>query len=174
MHAKKRLASAMRNLLREHAFKDITLDMLFAESDVSKSTFYRCFKDKEDLLRLCYGEDMERMFAEIVPLRWADLLAHIIDDVNENRRYYRNLFQAGNFMRDFILEHCVNSIEREYKKRAGAAHVSEDTRAIITFYSAGCVSILNEWTANSTQQPAYSIRQALLDAMPSALGRYLL
>ncbi|HAZ05014.1 MAG TPA: TetR/AcrR family transcriptional regulator, partial [Acetobacterium sp.] len=50
MNTKKIIADSMFSLLKTKSFNKITVDKILSESGVSRSTFYRYFSDKYELM----------------------------------------------------------------------------------------------------------------------------
>jgi AcrR family transcriptional regulator len=61
---RKWLQGALRNLLQEKSFEDITVQEIADEADTARITFYRHYKDKSELLM----DFLNRVYEEIKPL----------------------------------------------------------------------------------------------------------
>ena len=93
------LMKALLDLLAEIPFEKISLTDICRVSMVSRSTFYRYFEDKYDLLHYCVKMYIESLrpvedliyFKNIDSLRV--FLKYLIDQVNENLSQYRNIYQ---------------------------------------------------------------------------------
>ena len=48
------ILNAFNRLITEHDFQKISVDMIISEAQVSRSTFYRYFKDKYDVMNSNY------------------------------------------------------------------------------------------------------------------------
>ena len=95
------LMKALLDLLAEMPFEKISLTDICRVSMVSRSTFYRYFEDKYDLLHYCVKMYIEGLrpvedliyFKNINSLRL--FLKYLISQVDENITLYRKIYQAN-------------------------------------------------------------------------------
>lgn len=95
------LMKALLDLLAEIPFEKISLTDICRVSMVSRSTFYRYFEDKYDLLHYCVKMYIEglRPVEDLIYFKNIDslrvFLKYLIDQVNENLSQYRNIYQTN-------------------------------------------------------------------------------
>ena len=95
------LMKALLDLLAEIPFEKISLTDICRVSMVSRSTFYRYFEDKYDLLHYCVKMYIEglRLVGDLIYFKNIDslrvFLKYLIDQVNENLSQYRNIYQTN-------------------------------------------------------------------------------
>ena len=95
------LMKALLDLLAEMPFEKISLTDICRVSMVSRSTFYRYFEDKYDLLHYCVKMYIEglRPVGDLIYFKNIDslrvFLKYLIDQVNENLSQYRNIYQTN-------------------------------------------------------------------------------
>ena len=95
------LMKALLDLLAEIPFEKISLTDICRVSMVSRSTFYRYFEDKYDLLHYCVKMYIEglRPVGDLIYFKNIDslrvFLKYLIDQVNENLSQYRNIYQTN-------------------------------------------------------------------------------
>ena len=95
------LMKALLDLLAEMPFEKISLTDICRLSMVSRSTFYRYFEDKYDLLHYCVKMYIEGLrpvedlvyFKNIDSLR--QFLKHLIAQAGENITLYRRIYQTN-------------------------------------------------------------------------------
>ena len=95
------LMKALLDLLAEIPFEKISLTDICRVSMVSRSTFYRYFEDKYDLLHYFVKMYIEglRPVEDLIYFKNIDslrvFLKYLIDQVNENLSQYRNIYQTN-------------------------------------------------------------------------------
>ena len=95
------LQQAFFKLLTEKPFEKITLKELCDTAMIPRSTFYRYFEDKYDLLHYCVKMYIEglRPVEDLIYFKNIDslrvFLKYLIDQVNENLSQYRNIYQTN-------------------------------------------------------------------------------
>ena len=95
------LMTALLDLLAEMPFEKISLTDLCRVSMISRSTFYRYFEDKYDLLHYCVNMYIEglRPVEDLIHFKSIDslrqFLEYLIAQVNENITLYRRIYQTN-------------------------------------------------------------------------------
>ena len=95
------LMKALLDLLAEMPFEKISLTDLCRVSMISRSTFYRYFEDKYDLLHYCVNMYIEglRPVEDLIYFKSTDslrqFLEYLIAQVDENITLYRRIYQTN-------------------------------------------------------------------------------
>jgi AcrR family transcriptional regulator len=146
-----RLGDAMMGLLVEKPFDDITVQDVLDRAQVSRSTFYTHYRDKNDLF-LSDAEDFFEMMAmalaragdksdRVAPVR--ELFAHVA----EVRPFYNALIASGRSQ--VLLElgqgHFARGIEQRFKKMPRARTIRSHRRSAIAHGLAGSLFSLLAW-----------------------------
>jgi AcrR family transcriptional regulator len=108
------LLETAKTLFFRHGIRRVTIEEICAESKVSKVTFYKYFKDKNDLIRVIREELTQIDFARLdeinaLPLSYPEKV--------ESMTAWRMQFFAsmqGDFIKEII---DINSVSEEIKKR---------------------------------------------------------
>jgi TetR/AcrR family transcriptional regulator len=74
---RRRILGAAVDLFRQQGSRGISISQLCAAADVSRPTFYKCFKDKEDLI---YGLYAEAVHQPVDDIMLAGLASHSLDE----------------------------------------------------------------------------------------------
>ena len=95
------LRAALFAQLSKRPFEQITLTDICSTALVSRSTFYRYFEDKYDLLRYCLQSLLEEsgLSDEVIYFRNMENIRRFLDvllqNLNENTVMYQKIFQAN-------------------------------------------------------------------------------
>jgi AcrR family transcriptional regulator len=146
-----RLGDAMMALLVEKAFDDITVQDVLDRAQVSRSTFYTHYRDKNDLFLSDADEFFEKMATalssfgdkseRVAPVQ--ELFAHIC----EMRPFYNALVQSGRVhdVMELGQEHFARGIEQRFNEMPQARAIPRDRRGAIAHGLAGSLFSLLIW-----------------------------
>ena len=173
------LQSALFQLLTEMPFEKITLTRLCARSMVPRSTFYRYFEDKYDLLRYCLRRFFEesRLDEDVIYLKNQESTQAFIAKV---------IAVAGGGKRELLSKRLSPELEqlmesrRIYRRQSGAPElpITENDGAFTVGVAAPVVSegdlmgcILFAQPKNSP--PATEVEYKLAETVAGFLGRQM-
>ena len=91
MDAKKLFLNSMVELMKEYSFEEITVARILEKSTLSRSTFYRNFRDKYDLLNYYYKSGVVGIFENEHYDSWEQYLRAIYSLMLDNYAYYKRL-----------------------------------------------------------------------------------
>src|SRR5947209_8333523 len=150
-HTRDRLGDAMMALLVEKPFAEITVQDVLDRAQVSRSTFYTHYRDKNDLF-LSDAEEFFEMMAtslsrlgdksdRVAPVQ--ELFAHI----REVRPFYNALIASGRSQD--LLElgqgHFARGIEQRFNEMPRARPIRSRRRSAIAHVLAGSLFSLLAW-----------------------------
>ncbi|GIC75007.1 hypothetical protein LFLT20_20110 [Limosilactobacillus fermentum] len=84
---------ALMNLLLTTSFERITVDQICDEALLHRSSFYRYFHDKYDLLEQALGAWVERIVDQTATED--DLIEALVSQIEANRAMFSNLANGG-------------------------------------------------------------------------------
>ena len=155
-----RLGDALVELLVEKSFDDITVHDVLERADVSRSTFYTHYRDKNNLFLSDAEEFFEAMASalsrlgdkseRVAPVQ--ELFSHI----TEVRPFYDALVESGR-MHDVMelgQEHFARGIEVRLNEIPRASTVPCDSRAAIARALAGSLFSLLAWWVQHGMTPS--------------------
>lgn len=91
------ISNTLLKLLEKNAFDDITISTIIDESHISRSTFYRHFKHKEDVLTYLYYQRFDSLFFDKnTRLSYYQLASQSIQYANQHRKLLLNMIYDKN------------------------------------------------------------------------------
>lgn len=103
---KREIGNSLHNILEHTALEKITIDQICQEAQIHRSTFYRYFKDKYDLLEFVFNE----MF--IARIDYDNVVESIIRLISSEKEIFRNVFN-NNSNGDYYLFGVILKIVSE-------------------------------------------------------------
>jgi AcrR family transcriptional regulator len=173
--ARRLLIESIHNLLREHTAEQITIDRILCEAGVSRTSFYRQFKDKYDLINCFYIQEIEGVLRQIDGLHWRDLMRAGLSMIEKDKEFFRNAFRSAgqNSFPEIFYLHSAHLCRERYKRVAKKPACPSDIDALIRLYCHGCVETTRMFANCEISVPAGQLAGILYDAMPEKLQRYL-
>lgn len=91
MNTKRVLADSLKRLLSERALGDITVQDIADASDLSRSTFYKHFEDKYDLVGWMLPSDrLFELASSVESSTYEEVMVEVLDLIGEWRTVYAN------------------------------------------------------------------------------------
>ncbi|HWF89055.1 MAG TPA: TetR/AcrR family transcriptional regulator [Pyrinomonadaceae bacterium] len=154
------LGDALVALMQEKAFETITVQEVLDRAQVSRSTFYSHYSDKDDLLMSdaeeffesistalsAHGDKSERVF----PVQ--EFFTHLADV----QPFYKALVKSGRFQENMELArgHFARGIERRLAELPRGQSIPANERSAIAFTHAGALlSLLTWWLDRGMREP---------------------
>lgn len=172
MSWKNLLLASFSELLENYSMEEITVKKILEHSGASRSTFYRNFRDKYDLMNQHYLYFFEKAANEHQDKTWEEAVLAIMTYLYEHRRYYLNAFQTEgqNCCYDYLYHDNVKRIINRLARVNGITTLSTYELAAVYFYSAGKLQVIKRWIKGELQATPEEITQILLDIMPKFLN----
>lgn len=170
-YTKQRIFDAFNELLNHTPFEKITVEMIIYQSGVSKSTFYRHFHDKYDVLNFNSMALAERLIGQRVCRNWKEFLLNMFIGISEDSRYYRRAFRSSgqNAHSGFLYTYSFGIVEKCYLTTTAQTELSIRDRYSISHYCHGCVGILQEWLYDMDVLTPEEMAEIFYEAMPQYL-----
>ena len=154
------LLRALRELLCEKSFNEISVAELCERAEVRRATFYKHFGDKGELLAYMiqqlqkgYGDRMDKSTVELDDGAYlTEVLKNFLDFMDENRQMARTVLNSS--ARQIVLDILNEQIERDLRlhfralqQRGAALRATPDMLAVLC--SGAAVNCAQWWIANS-------------------------
>ena len=164
-------AKAMGELVEKEPLESITVNDIVEKASASRTTFYRYFKDKNDLLAYVYTKMASDLIehAERTHLSNYGLALDIIKYIQSRPGFFKKAF-ADSGQNSFFDTYCDYTYEvwlRRINKKYECAPpvLSLMARA----YTYGTCAVVREWVLGGYKLPTETVARALDDACPQAL-----
>lgn len=170
--SKEKFVKALLVILEQYDFKEITITQLAQEAGLSRKTFYRLFKSKEELLNFFFEKLYEECFMEIKARQlqhYWDVVQCYFDFCEERKELFsllkRNhllaLLFEGSYQYSFKVFAYVRS---EYT----AKEYSSLLPYLLAYSIGGMYSMLLKWVENDMDIPSSLLIEQLKNGLMSA------
>lgn len=174
--AKQRFVAAMTDLMNVKPLDKITVTEIVEKSGMTRQTFYRCFKDKYDLVNWHFERLAEKSFLQMgVSLTLREGLEKKFQFIKEEQVFFAAAFQSEDYnclvAYDYqcILRFYQNIIEKKTKKP-----LSADILFLLEMYCRGSIDMTAQWAKRNMDLPPVKMADLLIQALPLPLEELLL
>lgn len=136
----------LEELLLEKDLEDITTTEIVERSGLSRSTFYRCFKDKYELANWSFHMLLDQLDKEISSTDKAEKMhVEIVRYIGENRIIFKKLmnYDKQNSFRDYYINSTFASAKRSDKNKNYKEYMKE--HYMILYHANGILEVLADW-----------------------------
>ena len=139
---KKALAAALKQLMEETSFAEVSVSDICTACDMNRKSFYYHFKDKYDLVNWIFDTEC---LAAVQPVSepWG-LLERVCCYFYENRGFYRKVFKIEG--QNSFMEHFQELLLSALQKQDGKLSEDPELQAFcIHFYVDAMICALMRW-----------------------------
>lgn len=157
-------ASLLDLLENNKSFNSITIQDITDNCEISRRTFYNCFKDKYDIITQFYEDSSQIQVLEDTHDLYAYLLASCMDKAT-NKSIWKKILKDQTCFK--YLEPVYYNIQCRYIER----HIPLSTyeKALLNFYSTGLFRTQTDWIQSGCQIATEQIATILLNTVPSEI-----
>jgi len=177
--AREILAESFRELAESKPVDKITVPDIIENCGYSKTTFYRLFRDKYDLMAWDYAQRLQAIVGqtEREDYEWKQILWDVAFLYNEEKDYLRNLLlhthgyeTFSRQMKQLNIEGCTRSV----LVATGLKELDIRTEMYVRTYCQGTVDLSCDWILGKVQMTPEELAAVFEDCLPLPLRKYLL
>ena len=155
-------------------FHKISVEMIMQEAKVSRSTFYRYFKDKYDVMNANYKMALDYYIDPARSKNYRDLCYHLFDFGQRHLKIFRRALESTGFnsLSNFIYEYSYETALKITRlNRAGAGFTPVEELQVDVFCNGICAVYRNMICQRYKIDPS-AAADALYEMMPESLKHY--
>ena len=177
LNSKKKVTNTLLVLLKKQHLEDITVLELCEKADINRTTFYKYYKDVDDLVLKIENSlinDLKQHIPEIKRNYLISFTGKILDTIYARKETYTRLLGENGdhtFLRR-ILHLVYNESIDEWQKLLKKAS-AEDLEKIYSFIVNGSVGIIRNWIKNNCQEDPANIAIFINKICMSGLSSFI-
>ena len=177
--AKEILAESFRELAGSKPVDKITVPNIIENCGYSKTTFYRLFKDKYDLMAWDYAQRLQAIVSqtEKADYEWKQILWDVALLYNEQKDYLRNLLLHTSGYESFsrhMKQLHIESLTKCVLDASGLKKLDVKTEMYVRTYCQGTVDLSCDWIMGAFQTKPEELAAVFEDCLPVPLQKFLL
>ena len=173
------LAESFREIAKNKAADKITVQDIIENCGYSKTTFYRSFKDKYDLMAWDYIKRHEKIMSQTKnsDYEWKTTLIEGAQLFDEQREYLKNLLLHTNgldsFSRNMKIVH-FESLKKCVLDASGMKELDVKTEMYVRCYCQGTVDLICDWIMGMYDVSPDELAEVFEKTLPEPLHEYLM
>lgn len=175
MNTKRIITNAMINLCGKHSLNHITIDMIIAEAEVSRSTFYRHFRDKYDLVIWYYTNFLNNLDNIYDVEFYLPNLIKSLTFLADNKVYFKRVLKSKEegALEDFITRHSKEFYMQIYTKCLGQQTITAQDEAHIQMIAAGSAKYVCSWILRGCDHAPQDIACWISEMVPPKIRKLI-
>lgn len=168
------IIDGFNRLIKEHDFSKISVDMIMKAADVSRSTFYRYFKDKYEVMNANFKNLLEYYADPGRSSNYRDLCYQLFKFAQENPKLMRKAMASTGFnsLNNYIYESSYKTaLEITKANRDGEGFTPVEELQVDVFCNGICAVYKKILDERYNIDPA-DAADALYEMMPESLKHY--
>lgn len=168
---KQHIWESFYELLTITPFEKLTVERIAAHSGVAKSTFYRHFQDKYDVMNYNSEALVNRLIGGRFCRDWYEFLLFMFQEIEKDKEYYRRVFRTSgqNAHSRFLFEYTFGFVKSRYLSASGHTELTKWEQYEIGHYCHGSVDTLEDWLREASPMQAEEMAKLYYDAMPQRI-----
>lgn len=142
------LTSTIKELMDDRSIDEITVKDILRESGIGRSTFYKYFCDKQELIEYIFQQELAAPFFWDFSKDLQEREELFLQYLLENRRFYLNALKSTgqNSLYQIWLEQAIHSVQQYLRQHPEYSIIPQDDLAFYAkFISYAYVNINIEW-----------------------------
>jgi len=168
------ILNAFNHLIVQHDFQKISVEMIMKEASVSRSTFYRYFKDKYEVMNTNFKYLLDYYVAPEQSNNYRDLCYHLFEYAQENLKMFRRAMESTGFnsFSNFIYEYSYQTALAITKSNRNGAGFSPAEELQVDIFCNGICAVYKNLVYQRYKIDASTAADALYEMMPESLKHY--
>ena len=177
--AREILAESFREIAASKPVDKITVPNIIENCGYSKTTFYRLFKDKYDLMAWDYAQKLQSIVGQTErdDYEWKQILLDVAFLYDEQKDYLRNLLLHTSGYESFsrhMKQLHIESLTKCVLDAAGLTALDVKTEMYVRTYCQGTVDLSCDWILGAFQVTPEELAAVFEDCLPVPLQKHLL
>lgn len=169
------IIEAFMSMIEEMPLEAIRVEDLIARANTSKTTFYRLFRDKYDVMNAIYLLESQRIVEENPDLsNWKDWTYVDMEHIRRHKGFYRHIisYNGQNSFRNTIKQYYTKNIMRQIKAEYQNGEIPEKILFAVDAYTEVNAFLVVWWVNRDCRTSIETLTEYAEDCMPESIRRY--
>ena len=170
------LADAAESLFETQSIENITVQSIVDACGTTRTTFYRYFKDKYDIMNWVYKRRVDDIIknninSDSLKETYCDILSYMKD----RRQYYSSIvkYSGQNSFFEYIVEYGADFYENRLSISLGNDVVTDRIHMLILGYCYGAGHLIIDWLNRGCDLSVNDFADLLIALAPTTIAKYL-
>ncbi|MGI6590882.1 MAG: TetR/AcrR family transcriptional regulator [Eggerthellaceae bacterium] len=168
------IVAAFNRLINEKPFDEITVADIAREASVGKTTFYRYFKDRYDVMNFNYQRILDALLYDASVTTYRDCFYHLFVSGRRVLSKIQGAFASSgiNSLEHFIFSYSRDILIRVTRANRQGAGLTESERLQADVFCYGVSYMYKNWIAGKYAVTADQAADKLFEMLPESLRYY--
>ncbi len=170
-----RILNSFEKLVKEKSFNNISVQEIIDTSGVSKSTFYRYFKDKYAIVEFEFSNNVKHFDSYIPgdyhPLK--EMHKHLFESLYNKKDYYSKIarIDGQNSFVEMISNVGIKIFFRIYEEKN--SEIPKELKEMTELYCYGLAMLVQSWASQGFKESPEYISRVTYACIPEIIREYL-
>ena len=163
---KKKLAGALKELMKDSTFDKITVSDITEKSNVHRQTFYYHFQDRYELLDWIFQKEIFEPFSEnVCSENIQEKFSNLFETMASNKKFYQNALQTNS---DDLIRYIskiasdqFNELFKNVSKESGFETDEEEDEIAAEFFGYGICGVIMDWAVRGMKVPPKAMTERI-------------
>lgn len=174
---KMKLHNALLCLVNNNKINEITVDMICKEAKVSRSTFYRHFMDKYDLLLWYFDNFLKLIFYSTSDFKLIkNYYSLVFSFINNNQDYFAVLiaYKGQNSFEEIMEVQIKEYLKSNILQASRSKNLDSLTKYSIEMFVQGLIKANILWISNGFKETPMEMTEIVMTNIPSNLRHHFI
>lgn len=172
---KEYIVHIFHELLKRESFDALSVQSIVTACGISRTTFYRLFQDKDDLLIWSFVQQVDEIAGHAASGK--EYLSRILELIYSNKQYFRKILKSDRgrqILGDYVFQYTVHTLHARMMQEADHRYPPDVLLTKIEFCYMGARYVTRKWLSGDTGEPPDVIADLILDCFPEPIRSYCL
>jgi len=173
----KHLFDALYALMQTRPIEEISVGDILKKAHVSRSSFYRRYRDKYELLTESYKRLMDDTFLQCMQGKpWKESSVALYHILEEHPRFFKHAIasRGPDSLYQFIMDVILGCIAERFKEKNMDLYADWRLLSAAKAYLSGTLNVTCDWAQADMPYPAEELIEWLCEIMPECLKMHCL
>ena len=169
------LFDALYALMQTRTIEEIAVGEILSKAHVSRSSFYRRYRDKFELLTVSYKRLMDNTFLQCMEGQaWRESSIELYHILAQHPQFFKHAIvnRGPDSLYQFIFDVILGCMEQRFRERGADLYADWRLLAAAKSYLYGTLDLTCEWAQKDMPYPADELIALLCEIIPESLKPY--
>ncbi|MGM9605874.1 MAG: TetR/AcrR family transcriptional regulator [Oscillospiraceae bacterium] len=160
-YVKQKITDALLHLMKQHSFSEITITQIVQTAGVGRASFYRNYKDKEDVLTQHMAVLIQKWGREFEQAGKPNIIESLLEHYYAERDFYKLLYESG------LSYHMLDTIKAACEIDKEEENISAYLKA---WFAGGLFCWVSEWIKRGMAETPETMLRLLAEREDTSIG----
>lgn len=170
------LSDAAEKLLNDQPIEKISVQDIVEACGTTRTTFYRYYKDKYDIMNQVYKRKTENIIKLYINSDTTQpMIYELLNYIEIQKQYYKSITQytGQNSFMEYIIEYGYQFYIERIKQILAVDTVSDELKILTEAYCHSTWYLVSKWLANDCKMDYKKLGDIICNLAPTSLSKYL-